>query len=117
MSSTPRVFGSLSRGAHDACVMGWHHPQPELGPLVLLEPQAEDLLGAVGPDAHEIRDSPGVCRQPEAIPFNHPHTPSTSFRASKASARPLSARASTPRRRITAMNRSSLNQYFDRCDP
>ena len=31
-----------------------HHPQPELGALVLLEPQAQDLLGAVG--AHPERD-------------------------------------------------------------
>ena len=28
-----------------------HHPEPELGALVLLEPETEDLLAAVVPDA------------------------------------------------------------------
>src|SRR3982751_4997655 len=28
-----------------------HDPQPELGALVLLQPQAQHLLGSVGPDA------------------------------------------------------------------
>ena len=33
-----------------------HHPEPELGALVLLEPQAEHLLGAVGTDAQRDVD-------------------------------------------------------------
>jgi len=42
MSSTPRFFSSI----HDA--------QPEFCPLILLEPQAENLLGSVG--AYAERD-------------------------------------------------------------
>src|SRR5690348_4347434 len=41
--STTAISTSLERLVHDA--------EPELGPLVLLEPQPEDYLGAVGPHA------------------------------------------------------------------
>ena len=33
-----------------------HHPQPELGAFILLEPQAEHLLGAIGADAQRDAD-------------------------------------------------------------
>ena len=56
-ASSPRLREALQAVGHgkqdilDASVLEFvHDPEPELRALVLLEPEAENLLGAVGPD-------------------------------------------------------------------
>lgn len=47
----PSAPGLGSAFRHEAGFVGWHPSQPELGALVLLQPQSRDILGAVGPYA------------------------------------------------------------------
>jgi hypothetical protein len=55
---------------HAAVAQFIHHPEPELGTLVLLQPEAKDFLAAVGPDAE--RDVHRLVADQALVPDLHP---------------------------------------------
>ena len=58
-SGSPSTIDDSEQQVLDVAIAQFvHHPQPELRALVLLQPEAEDLLGAVG--AHAQRDVHGL---------------------------------------------------------
>ena len=81
-----------------------HHPEPELGAFVLLEPQAEHLLGAVG--AHAERDVDRLVADHALVPDLDPQRVEEDQRVDGSSGRCCQAATSSSTASVTALIRS-----------